>query len=248
MDYYRLLLYIFFGVLPSLIWLSYYLRKDKHPEPKIMIIEVFLYGACITVPVFFLQIELSEILSYMQKFTFFSAFPEIAYVIKWFLIIAATEEIFKYLVVKLAVFQSLELDEPMDLMIYMIVAALGFAALENILYLFAPQNGAPFSFVIETVIAVSFIRFVGATFLHTLASATAGYFLALSFLKIKSRKLLTVTGISVAIFLHGLYNFSIITLQSPLNVIVPLMIIAGLALFVNHAFGKVKNLKSICKI
>ena len=38
---FRIILYVIFGVLPSLAWLSYYLRKDVHPEPKRMVLAIF---------------------------------------------------------------------------------------------------------------------------------------------------------------------------------------------------------------
>src|SRR3989344_4984826 len=135
MEYYRLALYIFFGVLPSLVWLFYYLRKDLHPEPKRMIIKVFLYGVLITVPVFFIQVGLSGLLKQLQYLPLFASFPIIIDIIKWFIVIALVEEVLKYLVVKTIVFRSGELEEPLDIMLYMVVVALGFAALENIFYL-----------------------------------------------------------------------------------------------------------------
>ena len=104
MEYYRLFLYIFFGVLPSLVWLSYYLRKDSHPEPKRMILKVFLLGFLITLPVFLVQIGFSTLLAELKLPTF------IISILYWFFVIALTEEFFKYLVVKTAVFNSSNWD------------------------------------------------------------------------------------------------------------------------------------------
>src|SRR3989344_4407839 len=131
---YRLFLNILGGILPALAWLFHYLKKDAHPEPKRMILKVFLWGALITLPVFFVQLGLSTLLAGLKLPAL------IISILYWFLAIAFTEEFFKYLVVKKVVFNSKHLDEPLDIMLYMIVAALGFAALENILYLFSPVN------------------------------------------------------------------------------------------------------------
>lgn len=248
LEYYRLPLYILFGVLPSLVWLFYYLKKDLHPEPKRMILKVFLYGVIITIPVFFIQIGFFEILKQLQSFSLFTSFPIIIDILKWFVVIALVEEVLKYLAVRVMVFNSYELDEPLDIMLYMVVVALGFAALENILYLFSPIDNLSFNTIITTTIAISFIRFIGATFLHTLCSALLGYFLIISFFNLKKRLVLTIIGISLATILHGLYNFSIITLKSPINFIIPTIIIIGLAIFIISKFDKMKNLKSICKI
>src|SRR5687767_3787514 len=112
MEYYRFPLYIFFGVLPSLIWLFYYLKKDLHPEPKKTILIVFLLGALSTVPTLFLQVWLSESLA---KYYYFANLympamaeylPIIFKILKWFVVIALTEELFKYLVVRLSVYND----------------------------------------------------------------------------------------------------------------------------------------------
>jgi RsiW-degrading membrane proteinase PrsW (M82 family) len=248
MDFFRLILYIIFGILPSLAWLFYYLQKDLHPEPKRMIVKIFLWGSFITVPVFLLQVALITLSNQLHYISFFNNYPGAIEIIKWFFIIAFIEETFKYIVVKMNVLGSYALDEPLDIMLYMVVAALGFAAVENILYLFSPAGNLSFASIIEAAMAVSLIRFIGATFLHTLCSGLVGYFMAKSSLRAKKRFRMTILGIILATLLHGLYDFSIITLQSPLVWIVPAMIIIGLALFMMYDFDEIKKVKSICKI
>lgn len=109
--------------------------------------------------------------------------PALAIVLNIFLGVALVEEILKYLVVKQKVLSHSEFDEPVDVMLYMIIAALGFATLENILifFQFGPQ------FLWEKALGISIFRFWGATFLHTLTSGFIGYFLALSLRKRKRR-------------------------------------------------------------
>lgn len=201
----------------------------------------------ITIPVFFIQLGLSELLKQVQ-FSGFVINPLLVNIIKWFVVIAFTEELFKYLVVRETVFKSEELDEPVDIMLYMVVGALGFAALENILYLFSPVNGLSLEAVLKTTVTISFIRFIGATFLHTLSSALVGYFMALSSLRTKHRFRLTILGIFLATLLHGLYNFSIMSFLYPLNVIMPILVILGLAIFMVQEFDGIKKVRSICKI
>ena len=248
MEYYRLILYILLGILPSLIWLFYYVRKDLHPEPKKMIIKVFFYGILTTIPVFFLQLSLSKILDTLGHYGVFDGFPIAADILKWFIVIALTEEILKYLVVRLTVLKGPELDEPLDVMLYMVVVALGFAALENILYLFSPDNNASFSSVLKTSVGISFIRFIGATFLHTLCSSVLGYFIAMSMYNPKEKIRIVITGVSAATILHGFYNFSIIIFESPFNLIVPVSIILSLALFIFYEFSRIGRVKGITAV
>jgi RsiW-degrading membrane proteinase PrsW (M82 family) len=207
-----------------------------------MVIKIFSWGALITLPVFFVQIGLATLLS---KFNFSAVITSLIY---WFVIIALTEEIFKYLVVRIKVQNAPEMDEPLDIVLYMIIAALGFAALENILYLFAPIDQLSFSDLINRTLIVSFIRFIGATFLHSLASGLVGYFLVLSFFKTEKRIEYVVYGIIIATVLHGLYNFSIITIEGPLKIIIPVIILISLAYFVISGFEKLKKMKSVCKV
>ena len=237
------IIYIILGILPSLIWLFYYLAKDLHPEPKRMIIKIFLWGALITLPVFFVQEGLKFLLDQIN-------INPLAYsLIYWFAIIAFSEEFFKYLVVRVKVFSSPHLDEPLDIMLYMVISALGFAALENVLYMFTP-TGPMLSFnqLIDSALFVDLVRFVGAVFLHTLCSAVVGYYLAMSFCEVKKKYFYMISGILMAVLLHGFYDFSIMTLDSPIKLIIPALVILTLAILVFAGFEKLKKMKSVCKI
>jgi len=229
----QFIIYISFGVLPSIIWLLYYLRKDTHPEPKRMVLKIFLYGMLAAIVAALIEIEFYKGLGQFNLPYFL--FP----ILDIFIGIALVEEGLKYLVVRLGVLKNQELDEPTDLMIYMIIAALGFVALENILLLWGQQQ-----IYIGETIGITIIRFISATFLHALCSGTLGYFLALSFLK--RRKRLFLLGLIIAVALHGLYNFSIMIIEGPMKIIIPVVILLTLVLFVSSAFKKLRETKSIC--
>ncbi len=242
-------LYVAFGILPSLAWLFYYLQKDLHPEPKRMIIKIFILGALITIPTLLAQIGLMKLLTMAKLTGFLQIPPLLTNILVWFFVVALTEEVFKYVVIRFSIMKSAELDEPLDIMLYMVVAALGFAAAENILYLFSPiTTGLSFGAVVKTTIIISFIRFIGATFLHTLCSALVGYCLALASVKMRHGKRLVVLGLVLATCLHGLYDFSIMTLVGPWNILFPMATIGLLAAFIVYDFDEIKKVKSICKI
>jgi len=160
-----------------------------------------------------------------------------------FLGIALVEEGVKYLVIKKKVLRDPEFDEPVDAMLYMIIAALGFAALENLLILL-PLNT---TFQLFETAVISTVRFVGATFLHALCSGLIGYYIALSFLQPKNRARVVAQGIGLAVLLHGLYNFSIMKIEGNSKFIIPIVILIGLAVFISLGFKRVKKLKSICQ-
>lgn len=235
----RLFMYAFLGISASIIWLFQFLKRDTLQEPARMIFKIFFWGILITLPVFWIELGISEIIIDLNLPRLFAS------LLYWFLAIALIEEIFKYLVVRIKILKSYEFDEPVDAMIYMVVVALGFAALENVLYLLPPAEKM-FSFggLVMVTVAVSFFRFIGATFLHALCSAMVGYFLALSLCKKKGW--LTALGLCFAVLLHGLYNFSIMEIETPLNIIIPIIILLWLAAFVSFGFNNLKKLKSVC--
>lgn len=229
---------LFFGIIPSVIWLLFYLRKDAHPESNRMVLKIFLYGMLIALPTALIELGISE---ETKKLTL-SSFP--LSLINIFLGVALIEEFLKYLVVREKVLDHHEFDEPLDTMLYMIISALGFAASENILIFF---NLSQVSFL-HAAVEMSASRFISATFLHALCSGTFGYFLAMSFYEQKNKLKFTILGLGISVLLHGLYNFSIMNLESPLNFLIPMVILVVLAIFVSLGFGRLKKIKSVCKI
>ncbi len=229
---------IVFGVLPSFVWLTYYLRKDVHPESNRMILKIFFYGMLAAFPAILLE------MGFAKELTRLNVPPFLMSILGTFIGVALVEEGLKYLIVKGKVLRHPEFDEPIDTMLYMIIAALGFAALENILIMFS--LGPVFLF--KDIFLNSAFRFLGGTFLHTLCSATIGFFLAFSFYEVKNRGKLLALGLFIAVLLHGLYNFSIMELGGKLTFLIPVLILIGLAIFVTFGFQKLKKLKSICKI
>lgn len=249
------LILIVFALAPSFVWLLFFLKKDAHPESKRMILKIFLYGMLIALPALFIERAL------FQGFKVLLIPSVFIFGLNMFIGVAFVEEYLKYLVFKGKVSGSPELDEPTDVMIYMIIAALGFAAFENILILL------PFgsSFLIQEAFFLVLLRFVGATFLHALSSGLVGYFLALSFVKERQRGRLLLMGLGTATLLHGLYNLSIIKIgkgiqgsgdqikiSDPQTFLLFTFILAaillGLALFVTFGFRKLKERKSTCQI
>lgn len=244
MSYYigSVLFYIFLGILPSIIWLLFYLRKDSHPESNIMVIKIFIYGM------------LTAIIAAGVELAFLWGIPLLtnnlpkppsflSFILYHFVAIALIEEYLKYLTVKLKVLKNPEFDEPVDAMLYMIIVALGFAALENILVLFPTGK-----LLIETI-SISVFRFISATFLHALASGIIGYFLALSLFKTEKRFQLISFGMLTATILHGIYNIFIIkTGDNFYFLFIPTILLTLMAIFVSWGFRRLKKIKSVCQI
>ena len=234
-NLYLNLIYLIFALTPVFIWMFFYYNKDLHSEPRKIILKVFILGmvgACfITIlEVVVLQMVTGSSLLFIT--------------LKSFLLVALAEEVAKYLVIKISVLNSPDLDEPLDIMLYMVISALGFAAVENILLFFAV--GHPYA--LGAVFNFALLRFVGAVFLHTLTSGVLGFFIALSFCSAKNKKLLYSTGFFIAIFLHGAFNLAILKLGGFWRYFIPAIIIVVLAIITTYGFARLKKMKSICKI
>jgi RsiW-degrading membrane proteinase PrsW (M82 family) len=181
------------GVFPSFIWLWFWLREDAgHPEPRWLLTFTFLGGFVAVIGAIFAEQYISRIFTdSVMRYTL------------W----AAIEEIFKFLAVMVIALSSDYNDEPIDAMIYCIVVALGFSALENAFFLLQPVSSG----AIATSIVSENMRFVGATIVHVVSSATIGFALGLVFYRGAFAKFSAVViGLAVAIALHTGFNLSII--------------------------------------
>jgi len=238
----KLLLCIILAPLPSIIWLAFYLRKDRHPEPNRMVIKIFLLGA---ISIAFAALFEQGIYFLLNKI---SLAQEIIILVISF---AFIEELIKFLVVKFGILKSPSFDEPVDSMIYMIISALGFAAAENIFLL---SQISPLNIPINNTIEFITTRFLGATLLHALASAILGYFLAASFYKkSKFRKTLIFGGLIAATILHSIFNYIIIlNINGQIEVyqrngLIFILLLGG-AIMVSIMFKKINKFRSICKL
>jgi len=189
------------SVVPSILWLLFFVYKDRHREKAKNIINVFLWGIIIALPVVIVE-------SSFEKFIFA---PLAGFVLSGvaysFIAIAFVEEYAKYLVVRFRAMPYKFFDEPQDAMVYMISSALGFAAIENLLYALTSSSSA------VEVLQISIVRGISATFLHVIASGALGYFIAISMEKPKEKIKFILSGLFLATLLHGIYNNFLINVQ-----------------------------------
>ncbi len=180
------------GIIPSLLWLWFWLKEEESPEPKGLLTIVFIMGMVAVVVVLPIQKFIQDHINS----------PQIQLVL-W----ASAEEILKYLAVLIILYRTNKVDEPIDWPIYMITAALGFAALENTLFLIKPFsiNGA------TVALLTGQLRYMGSTLLHTISSGIIGIAIGISWNTKGLKKIWHVfIGFIVAIALHSVFNFFII--------------------------------------
>jgi len=190
---------ILLGFAPGLFWLWYFYKKDKlEPEPKSYIIKTFCLGmlAAIISAVFEMPFGEYTILSVV-------------------LVAPAVEEFVKFSVVRVTMYNNVEFDEPMDGIMYAASAALGFASLENSLYLLG-NFGLPLSDLVTPLPDHQpigfFSLFVTRAFLsvpgHVLFSSMWGYALGWAkFMDKGARFRFILQGYILAVAMHGCFNF-----------------------------------------
>jgi len=221
---YPFILSFLMGLIPALIWLWFWLKEDRHPESAKNLTLSFLGGMLAVIAVLPLQKLVYDYLGQRDVVAF--------------TIWAGIEEVFKFGLVYFIALRQKFTDEPVDDMIYLIVGALGFVTLENTLFLLEPiRNGD-----IITTIINSNLRFLGASLVHIMSSATIGIMMGLSFYKSKAiRREYTIFGIILAIILHTGFNLFIINQVDGNIFFIFGMVWVGIVI-VLLLFEKVKNI------
>jgi RsiW-degrading membrane proteinase PrsW (M82 family) len=212
------------GLLPGFAWLVFYLGESPRPEPKRLIAFTFIVGMAFG----FFTVAIENIFNNwatgigIQELSLLSLFG-----------LAIIEEIMKFTAAYFAINRNPEFAEPVDAMIYMIVAALGFATLENI---GAISGISPQAALIPAVLETVSLRFVGATLLHTLTSGIVGYYWALGIVRGKVARYLAI-GIPIAAILHATFNYLILTYGDAIYSVIFLIVVG---FFVLNDFEQLK--------
>ncbi|MEK7464942.1 MAG: PrsW family intramembrane metalloprotease [Patescibacteria group bacterium] len=221
--------YVALSFLPPIVWLLFYLREDRHPEPKRLLIVTFLAGVIAAMVAASVEIALFGV-PHVFAGVLRAIAPALVTQTVIFSGVAFIEEYLKYAAVKIAVLSRPEFDEPIDAMIYMMVAALGFAAIENVLFLIPV-----FEESLRGGVELTVNRFLGANLLHGLSSAIVGYFLARHHWS-PWRKHAVAAGILLASALHALFNYFILVrdvIPPALLLVVFLLTVMAIVVFVD---------------
>jgi len=230
MLFVTLIFTLFFACIPSIIWLLFFLREDIHPEPKRLILYTFGAGAFVSLFVLVLQYIFQQSVIGLGGSVFIMIIG-----------LALIEEIFKFFAARWAVEHDRAFDEPIDAMIYMIVAALGFATIENLFVL-----GSSFSAITSTSLSTAgttlVLRFIGATLLHTISSALIGFYWAKGKILRKEIQYLA-PGIIFGTTIHGIFNYLIEYFQGKNLLIYPSVFLLVALFFIFIDFEKLKNIK-----
>ncbi|BDH61372.1 protease PrsW [Lysinibacillus sp. PLM2] len=172
------------AIAPGLALFSYfYLRNQMATEPRKTLFQSFIYGALITFPIMFIQFVLKEEGVFSQPFMANVVFS------------STIEEFFKWIVIFAIIYGHIEFDDPYDGILYGASISLGFATVENVLYLL--------SFGIDT----AFIRAMLPVTSHALFGVVMGYYFGKSkFARNDRATEYLILAFIIPLVLHLAYN------------------------------------------
>jgi RsiW-degrading membrane proteinase PrsW (M82 family) len=192
---------------PGLFLIWYFNHRDKYePEPKRKILKIFLLGALMVIPA-----AVAEPLLVNAVGKFAGGLLNI-FIISFF-IIAPIEEILKYFAVRWWIYRSIEFNEIMDGIVYAVSASLGFATLENLLYVF------------HLGLTTGIMRAFFAVPAHACFGALMGYYMGQAKFNHTQESKLINRGVVLAILFHGIYDFLSLIQSSFSSLVIFLLVI-----------------------
>ena len=185
------------GLLPAVAWLVFWTRSEERDrKPPIgLIMVVFIIGMLSVMIAIPLEHMVEPYIKDQRLLT-----------IAW----AAIEELVKYFAVIIIIRNNNYVNDPIDYAMYFIICALGFAGLENILFLMNPD------IVSDTTARwlTGNLRFLGSTLLHAVTTGIIGIGIGLSYyLHWKNIYSYLLGGFAAAIALHSIFNLFIMNAQ-----------------------------------
>ena len=182
--------FLLLAIAPAMIFVIFIYLKDKiEKEPISFLIKNFFLGAFGSIIItLILGVLFNSIYPLTDEKSVFQQF------IKAFVVVALVEEFSKYVIVKYYAQKNKEFNEPFDGIVYALTVSMGFAALENVLYIL--QYG------VSTGITIAFT----AVPAHATFGILMGYFMGKAKFS-KNRIQLNLLGLLGATIFHGFYNF-----------------------------------------
>ena len=180
------------SILPGIVIIWYIYRRDKHePEPKQLVRQAVLWGAASVIPAIIFTLSGEWLLGVGTQTD-----TTIQIALDTFICVGLGEELAKFVFVYYFFFNHDEFDEPLDGIVYAVCVSMGFAILENILY------------VMEGGLGLALLRMFTAVPAHAAFGVIMGYFVGLAKLEHPTKKtLLLIQGVFLAAIVHGAYDF-----------------------------------------
>ncbi len=206
----------------ALIFTYFYFRDKYEREPFIPLIISFVLGAAVAFPVIAIGDVLANLTGTDDNSGVIGLFFHVL------IVIALAEEGMKYVVLRLYNYNLKEFDEPYDGIMYAVAVSMGFAALENILYVY--KGGY------ETGI----LRMFTAVPAHAAFATAMGYFMGLAKFEgqFKNATWLHLKGLGLAILFHTVYDYIILNKWEELGISSAVRLLAFVVLWGGIYYGR----------
>ncbi len=220
------------SVLPVFLIGYFIYRRDKEKEPIKLLVKLFVGGMISCVPTIILELAVAGF------FPDRADMSPIQLILSIFIGIALIEELCKWVVVYKLSYNNQFFDQFFDMIVYSVFVALGFACLENLL------------FVYSSGVVTALLRAISAVPGHACDGIFMGYYLGLAKLSlINNRKDLSkkyfILSLVVPIVIHGIYDYCLVVG----NVLFVLIFLIFLIAVYVHCFKKIKVVSSVmCKM
>lgn len=170
-------------------------RYDREPL-KYLAISFFLGMLCI-IPAIFIQLKLQPVIrNYFPHYT-------IAYYSLFAFMVALSEELCKYIMLRFYAYPHKSFDEPFDGITYSVMIGMGFATVENVEY------------VLNYGFATGVIRMFLSVPAHATFAVLMGYYIGLAKFDKKHALRNMIRGLVLAVFFHGAFDFFLFLQDSP---------------------------------
>ena len=190
---------IILAIIPGFLICFFILRQDKYEkEPYLNLGISFVLGMLVTGVAYGIEKwgdDQMQLYTAEQNIDTYEHFGIL--MLSAFVITALTEEVLKFLALIVFAYQRDDFNEPMDGIVYSVMIAMGFATVENILY---TQYGW----------RTTLVRAFTAIPAHAVFGIIIGYYAGLAKFKPNQQVKYLLTGLAIAVFVHGLYDFFII--------------------------------------
>ncbi|MGQ0739242.1 MAG: GNAT family N-acetyltransferase [Bacteroidota bacterium] len=191
--------YIALAIAPGLAICLFIFHRDAYNrEPKLNLIVSFFLGVLSIIPAFFIEKAFVD--------NFGTGLVDQA--VKAFFIVALTEELCKFTALRFYSYRQRSFDEPFDGIVYSVMVSMGFATLENILYVSnSIQYGQGYQ--------VALLRMFLSVPAHATFGVLMGYHIGRAKFETNRTAALTILGLFWAVFFHGAYDAFLFWQQSP---------------------------------
>jgi len=181
---------ILLAIAPVIIILFYIYWRDKYEkEPFYLLARGLLFGVISVLPVTLVE---GVLMMFGPLFTgYWNTFYQA------FVVAGATEEGFKFIASFILVWHSREFNQRFDGIVYAVFVSMGFALVENLLYVFSSPDG----------LAVGLTRALTAVPAHAMFGILMGFHLSLAKFYPQARRLFLGYAFLIPFTFHGLYDF-----------------------------------------